>query len=104
MSDQVAITGPVGYREFVLDKACDSHRGHVHHYDHATFIHRGRVRIEAGDTAREYAAGQWVDIPANLSHTIVALEDHTVYFCIFSHRDFDGIVAQAFTGNEEAYT
>ena len=106
----VATTGPVGYRQFVLEKTCDVSRGHKHNYDHATFIHRGRVRITASRddgaeiTSREFGAGEWADIPANLLHTIKALEDNTIYFCIFSHRDFDGLVSQSFAGNTAAYS
>lgn len=108
----LAITGPVGYRQFVLEHACEENAGHKHNYDHTTFVHRGSVRVTAckeqpdGTLAvvaeKEYTAGEFVYIPANLHHTIKALEDGTVYFCIFSHRDFDGLVTQKYAGNQAA--
>jgi hypothetical protein len=113
----LAKTGPVGYRQGVLQKTCEVFVEHLHNYDHATFIHRGRVLVVASREVidddgtkrlvevnrREYAAGEFVAIPANLIHNIKALEDNTVFFCLFSHRDFEGLCSQAYVGNAAAY-
>lgn len=100
-----AITGPIAYRQFLLPKACEANQGHRHNYDHATFVHRGRVLITITDddgkevSSREYGAGEFAEIKATLHHKIKALDDNTVYYCIFSHRDFDGLVTQRYVGN-----
>lgn len=104
-----ARTGPIAYRQFVLPQTCQVSEGHSHNYDHTTFVHRGRLLViahtpEGVETARvEYGAGEFVEIPSGLHHTIKALEDNTVYYCIFSHRDFDGLVSQRYVGNSAAY-
>ena len=108
----LAIVGPIGVRRFTLEKVCESHEGHSHNYDHTTIVIRGRVKVAYryerdgqlidGET-REYAAGEYFVCLAKVHHTIKALEDDTAYVCIFSHRDFDGIVVQAYVGNAAAY-
>ena len=110
---EVAITGPIGYRRYVLEKTCESNVGHTHNYDHTTIVIRGSIRVTIskqdadGNTvtvgSREYSAGEVVFIAANLMHTIKALEDNSVYMCVFSHRDFDGLVTQKYVGNGAAY-
>lgn len=105
----LAISGPVGFRRFVLEKVCESGVNHKHNYDHTTFVHRGKVRISIVDdnevvlASREYEAGSFVHVPANQRHIVKALEPNTVYFCVFSHRDFDGLVTQEYHGNDRAY-
>jgi quercetin dioxygenase-like cupin family protein len=112
MTTDVARTGPIGYRQFTLEKVCQEMQGHKHNYDHTTFIFRGSVRVTASEMKddklvptieKEYHAGEFVSIPAELYHTIKALEPNTVWFCIYSHRDFDGLVTQRYIGNATAY-
>lgn len=109
MSDALAITGPVGYRRYVLEKECEESIGHKHNYDHTTQVLRGRIRVTATDDdgkvlgVQEYGWGEKVLIPASLHHTIKALEPNTVYECLFSHRDFDGLITQRYVGNDTAY-
>lgn len=106
-----AIVGNVFVRKFDLEKKCNSHQGHSHNYDHTTFVHRGKIQISycrmEGDKqvefkSKEFGEGEFVDIRADVYHTIKALEDDTVYYCIFSHRDFDGLVTQEYKGNAAA--
>lgn len=97
------IVGPIGVRQFVLEEKCQESEGHEHNYDHTTFVHRGRLRVTMGERVNEYAAGEFVVIPAGMRHTLKALEPNTVYYCIFSHRDFDGLVTQRYIGNVRAY-
>lgn len=105
----VAVTGPIGYRRFVLEKKCVANEGHKHNYDHATIVIRGRVQVTVTDddgkelAKREYGAGDLFEVKASHFHEIKALEDNSVYLCVFSHRDFDGLVTQRYVGNAEAY-
>jgi quercetin dioxygenase-like cupin family protein len=96
----------------VLGKACESHKGHEHNYDHTTIVIRGRIKVcyeyeKDGQTVSgesgEFGPGEDVFIRAKVRHTIKALEDNTVYMCIFSHRDFDGVVVETYVGNQSAY-
>jgi len=109
---QVCIVGPIGVRPFALDKACEAHEGHTHNYDHAMIVIRGRLKVTyryerdgkivEGET-REYGSGETLVVKADVFHTVKALEPDTVYHCVFSHRDFDGLVTQTYTGNQRAY-
>lgn len=111
MSD-LAINGPLGLRRFRLEKTCDESVGHEHNYDHVTLVHRGRLKVlyryvkegqEIVGETREYEAGEFFTVKASVRHTLKALEPDTEYFCIFSHRDLDGVVLQQYRGNDRAY-
>lgn len=115
MQPDVAVLGPIGVRPFTLG-ACESNRGHEHNYDHTTIVIRGRLKVlyeyeRDGETIKgesgELGPGQWLVIKAKVRHTLVALEENTHYLCVFSHRDFDGVVVEdyeASMGNHRAYT
>jgi len=112
MTANVTLAGPIGYRQFHLDKTCESHQGHEHKYDHTTIIIRGRVKVfysyekdgqKVEGESEEYGQGETIHIKKNVHHKIKALEDNTQYWCVFSHRDFDGIVCEHYVGNQEAY-
>jgi quercetin dioxygenase-like cupin family protein len=108
----VTIIGPIAYRPFVLAEVCQESAGHEHNYDHVTIVISGRIRVQYAWTeidgrvvrgeSREFAQGEVVHIKAHVRHTIKALESNTKYLCVFSHRDFDGLVTQAYVGNEAA--
>lgn len=114
MSD-LAIVGPVGIRRMHLEHACEANIGHEHNYDHTTIVIRGRVRVlyryvrdgqeVEGETA-EFGPGETIFIRAKVRHTIKALTDDVVYMCVFSHRDFGGVVVESYEasmGNQRAY-
>lgn len=106
------VIGPIGSRTFVLAGVCEESVGHEHNYDHVTIVIRGRLRVsysfEEGGKAvegvsREFGPGDEVLVKAGVRHTLKALEPNTVYKCVFSHRDFDGLVTQTYQGNAGAY-
>ena len=103
-----ALVGPIGVRRFVLEKKCHTGALHSHNYDHTTIVIHGRIQIsmvvdDVEQPSQEYSAGELVPIPAQSKHKIKALEDNSVYLCVFSHRDFEGLVSQWFVGNAAAY-
>jgi quercetin dioxygenase-like cupin family protein len=108
----IKIVGPVAIREHELKEICHENEGHEHNYDHTTIIISGRVRVIYShlegetliqDDIKEFGQGDKIPILANTRHTIKALEPNTIYHCVFSHRDFDGIVIQEYIGNRAAY-
>lgn len=105
MSD-VIDAGTVGIRRMELHRACEAHHGHEHNYDHTTIIIRGRVTVlyryakdgqEVEGESEEFGPGETIHIRAKVRHTIKALTNDVMYFCVFSHRDFEGIVCERFT-------
>jgi quercetin dioxygenase-like cupin family protein len=111
MSD-VTILGPIGYRQFSLERECEENQGHAHNYDHVTFVQAGSVKVfyrHPGDTvdreSRVFRVGQFFVVKAEVHHRVKAMEPNTRYACVFTHRDFDGVVVQEFDANAsmEAY-
>lgn len=99
----LTLVGPLAIRPFTLEQICTSHQGHQHNYDHTTIVLQGRLRACLPDGDQEYAAGDYFAVPAKTWHILKALEPNTKYLCVFSHRDFDGLVTQEYVGNDEAY-
>jgi hypothetical protein len=67
----------------------ESHVGHAHYIDHATFIDTGSVHIHQAfpdGTVREFIieAPNVFEVPAECHHTITAMEDGTSWRCVFS--------------------
>lgn len=104
--------GPIAYRSYVLDHVCQESAGHEHNYDHVTIVIAGRIRVtyswveDTGNVvtgeSREFHQGEVIHIKAKVRHTIKALVAPTKYLCVFSHRDFDGLVTESYVGNAAA--
>ena len=94
---------------------------HAHNFDHVTFITSGSALIEQLDgkdgkviqttEKAAYALKNWVLIPKGVWHRITALEGHTIYTCVYSHRRYhagdlndDGCVVEEYTGWLKAVT
>lgn len=73
------------WREYHLSRVGDQNQAHKHEIDHATFLARGSVRVEiGGKLLEEFKAPTLIDVKAGLMHQFTALEDDTVYFCMFN--------------------
>lgn len=104
------ISGNIFLREMRLDRAGDVVEGHTHNFDHTTYVVRGAIQIETlGESAtrsRVIKASDgfnWVLIKADVNHKITALEDNTLAHCIYSHRNPQGEVVQAYDGWTPGY-
>jgi hypothetical protein len=79
--------------------------GHQHHFDHTTFVIRGRFLVEQFEVLELGAAGlpirtrtvaaaevrstddnPWLLIKKGTFHSLTALEDNSRYLCVYSHR------------------
>jgi hypothetical protein len=77
--------GGLFWRVHRFAKAGDVHAGHKHLIDHATLVSQGTVLCEIyGQEPREYRAPAVIEIDKDLFHRFTALEDDTVYFCVFA--------------------
>lgn len=86
---EIAAGGNIYLRRMIFDKAGCTERGHSHSYDHLTFIERGKVGIEVAGRQAIYEAPCAIKIVAGEIHTIVAMEDGTVAYCLHALRDAD---------------
>jgi hypothetical protein len=75
--------------------------GHKHHFDHVTLLAQGKVKISMdGMEPKEFSAPTFIVIRAESRHKITALEDDTLYYCIFALRNIDGEVIDGIYGPE----
>jgi hypothetical protein len=89
--------GNIWVRQNVLELAGEAHDGHEHKFDHVTLLVSGKVSVELeGSEAKEFVAPTFIVIRKEHSHKITALEDGTVYYCVFALRDLDGDVMDVF--------
>jgi len=111
METSGTVCGPVLIRKFEMPKQCDMGIIHAHHHDHTMLIFRGSANVfltvdGIEGPATLLNAGDTFNVPAETPHRLVTLEDGTEWFCIFSHRDLDGIIVQRYTDagcTEDAY-
>lgn len=83
-----SLVGNVFFRKHDLNKG-QSHQGHKHIIDHATLIISGSVNIEIENKSIGiYKTGDIIEIDKDKWHKLTALEDNTVYYCIFSTANF----------------
>jgi quercetin dioxygenase-like cupin family protein len=102
------VSGNIFIRPNKLETAGAKIDGHKHNFDHTTIVFTGRVHVRAtleNGTVREgdFAAGSHFLVRANVEHEITALDDNTVFWCVYSHRDPQGRVSQVYEGWEAAY-
>jgi len=102
------VSGNIFLRPNELPKAGDYVDGHKHNFDHTSFVIKGSVHVVAtlpnGTVIeRDFAAGQHFLIRADVTHLITALEDDTLFHCIYSHRTPQGDVVQEANGWGAAY-
>ena len=101
------ISGNVFIRPNTLEKTGDGVAGHAHNFDHTTIIFTGKVHVKAklpDGTIREadFEAPSHFLVRAGVEHEIKALEDNTVFWCVYSHRDPQGKIHQEYTGWEKS--
>lgn len=100
--EDLGFFGNIWVRQHVLERAGDYAAGHTHKFDHVTFLTSGKAKVEVdGYTPKEFTAPTFIVIRKDHRHTITALEDGTVYFCVFALRDLDGEVMEIFSENHD---
>lgn len=99
----IMVQGNLGIRQFSSERKCENSGIHKHNYDHMTMCISGWVLVTTGDKTKELSPGAYCHVEAGIEHSVKALEDKSMWYCIFSHRDFDGMVSQSYVGNQSAY-
>lgn len=100
--------GNVFIRPNDLPRAGDCVRGHRHNFDHVTYVVRGAVHVrgvkpDGAVVEKDFAAGEFFLIKAEVEHEITATVDGTLFHCVYAHRTPQGDVVQEFTGWAPAY-
>ena len=96
--------GNIWVRQHYYKKAGDYHEGHKHHFDHVTLVARGSVLCEVeGCEPKEFKAPTFIVIKKDDLHKFTALEDDTVFYCVFALRDIDGNQTDIYSGDNSPY-
>lgn len=75
--------GGIVYRKMDLVNIGDIVNSHSHSYDHFTYVEKGIIDING----EIYKAGQWAKVPKEVIHTIKALTNDCVAYCINSEYE-----------------
>lgn len=70
-------------------KAGDMEPGHTHAFDHLTLLAKGKLRVICDGNVTEFTAPHMIYIKQEKNHTLIALEDDTVAYCIHALREND---------------
>ncbi len=102
------VSGNIFIRPNVLEHQGQVNKGHTHNFDHTTIVFTGAVRVtcttpDGREYTQDYHAPAHFLVKANYSHRIEALEDKTVYWCVYSHRNAQGDVIEQNPGWMGAY-
>lgn len=103
------ISGNVFIRPNELAKAGDKCGGHKHNFDHTSIVFKGSVHVKGvlpngSVIERDFKAPSHFLVLKDVEHEITALEDGTVFWCVYSHRKPQGELSVEYTGWPEAYT
>lgn len=101
-------SGNIFIRPNNLPVAGNATQGHTHNFDHTTIVFKGSVHVRAVKPdgtviERDFVAPSHFLVLADVEHEITALEDNTVYWCVYSHRTAQGDVVQEYDGFTQAY-
>lgn len=105
--------GNIWVKQNVLEREGDSFDGHEHKFDHVTLLTSGKVQVEIqGKEPKDFTAPTFIVIRKEQKHKMTALEDGTVYYCVYALRNLDGEVIEIFgeqhdpdsaSGKEDGY-
>jgi hypothetical protein len=77
---------------------------HEHDHDHASLLVSGSVDVNIeGQPIKRFTAPTFIVIRANMKHKIVAVEDNTIWYCVFALRDIDGNIINQFDESNAPY-
>lgn len=95
--EEHGFVGNVWVRQNWLLKAGDTAGGHAHYHDHVSLLVKGSVEITVNNNKpKQFHAPTYIVIKKQHRHQIVALEDDTVFYCVFALRDIDGNVVDIY--------
>ena len=96
--------GNIWVRQNLLKNKGDFTNGHLHHFDHVSLLATGKVLVEVdGFEPQEFTAPTFIVIKRDHNHKFVALEDNTLWYCVFALRDIDGNVTDIYSGDNSPY-
>ena len=94
---ELGFFGNIWVRQNVTSKSGDFVEGHKHEFDHVSLLTSGSVEVEVdGFEPKRFIAPTFIVIKKDYMHKFTALEDNTVWYCVFALRDLDGEVTDIY--------
>jgi len=96
--------GNVWVKMNYIPKAGGTFGGHKHNFDHVSLLVRGKVRVEIeGFEPKEFTAPTFIVIKKEYEHNFIALEDDSLWYCVFALRDVNGEVGDIYGDANSPY-
>jgi hypothetical protein len=103
-SHELGYFGNIWVRQNVLLKKGGATEGHYHEFDHVTLLATGKARVTVeGFDPKEFTAPTFIVIKKEHKHHFEALEDNTIWYCVFALRDVHGEVTDIYSGDNSPY-
>lgn len=98
--EEVGFVGNVWVRQCLMEKKGDKVGGHLHYHDHVSLLCKGSVEVKVDNAKpKKFTAPTFIVIKKEHKHEITALEDDTVWYCVFAVRDIDGNLSDIYDEN-----
>lgn len=96
--------GNVAVAQRWIDKKGGVFDNHKHYFDHVTILSQGSMLVETdGHEPKEFHAPTYIIIAKEKAHKFTALEDNTVFFCIFALREDEAGVEELYQSGNSPY-
>lgn len=94
MVEEHGFVGNIWVRQNYMREAGDVVGGHMHYHDHVSLLVKGSVSVQIDDEPpKNFVAPTFIVVRKEHRHRITALEDDTIWYCVFAMRDINGDVA-----------
>jgi hypothetical protein len=88
--------GNIWVKQNVLLKAGQYALGHTHEFDHVSLLTQGSALVEVdGCEPKVFKSPVFIVIKKEHRHKFTALEDKTMWYCVFAMRNLDGEVVNS---------
>lgn len=96
--------GNIWVRQNHLKNKGDFTPGHIHLFDHVSLLVKGSVEVHVeGKPAKTFTAPTFVVVRKEQKHSFVALEDDTIFYCVFAIRDESGDLTDIIPPTSDPY-
>lgn len=97
MIEEHGYFGNIWVRQHFLEKAGDTVGGHIHYHDHVSLLTKGSVSVSVdGAEPKIFKSPTFIVIRKEHRHQVTALEDQTVWYCVFALRQLNGEVLDVY--------
>lgn len=85
----ISVVDGVWAKQMHFLKAGDVMYGHKHIHNHMTLLAKGSVSVEVEGEVSTFVAPHIIFITKGEEHSLTALEEDTVAYCIHANREFE---------------